>query len=203
MKKALAALSCAAVLVSAPGLAQTTAPISAPVSSGAVLRTGTPLPLKMAEALTTKDKATKVGQRVRLEVAENVLVDGRIVIPAGSPAMGEVTDVKNKGMWGKSGKINARVLYVTVNGRQIRASGQFDDKGKSGTAGVVGAAVLLPVAGFFVTGTSAEIALGAPVNGFVDEDVPLSFAATGAAPMTVPAPVATMSVPTSTATPSK
>lgn len=108
--------------------------------------------------------------------------------------MGEITDVKNKGMWGKSGHLGARVLYVTVNGRQIRLSGAFDDKGTAGTAGVVGAAVLLPVAGFFVTGTSATVPAGTVVKGFLDEDVPLAMAAAGSMPLVVGAPAGTPAV---------
>ena len=81
------------------------------------------------------------------------------MIPVGSPAMGEITDVRNKGMWGKSGHLAARILYVTVNGRQIRLSGAFDDKGVAGGVGAVAvsAIVFLP-AGFFMTGTSARVA---------------------------------------------
>lgn len=194
MLKLHAALACAALVVS-PAAAQTAtfAPTAAP-AGGAVLRSGTALPLKMAEALTTKDKQTKVGQRVRLEVASDVLVGGMVVIPAGSPAMAEVVDVRNKGMWGKSGRINARVLHVTVGGRQIRATGVFDDKGTTGTAGVIGAVALIPVAGFFVTGTSANIPLGAPVNAFVDEDVPLAMNAAAPAPLQVQPAVPPMTV---------
>jgi hypothetical protein len=140
----------------------------------------------MREELTTKGKNLRVGYRFQLEVAEPISVNGQVVIPAGSPATGEVTTVRNKGMWGKSGGINARVLWVRANGQQIRLTGQLDDKGKTGTAGVVGAVALVPIAGFFVTGTSAMIPMGAPVNAFIDEDVPLVFAApTAAAPMMV------------------
>lgn len=152
-----------------------------------VLRAGTPIALKMSEGLTTEGKKLRVGQRFQLEVAEPVTVGGNIVIPAGSPATGEITDVRNKGMWGKSGRINARLLYVRVNGRQIRLTGGLDDKGVTGTGGVVAAAAFVPVAGFFVTGTSAKIPMGAPVNGFIDEDLPVTFAAASVAPMQVPA----------------
>ena len=55
-----------------------------------------------------------------------------MVIPAGSPATGEVTDVRRKGMWGKSGRITARVLNVRVGDRLIRLTGTFDDKGVLG-----------------------------------------------------------------------
>lgn len=171
------------------------APLVAGTSDVATLRTGTTVPLKMAEALTTNGKKLKVGTRFRLETAEAVTVNGMTVIPAGSPATGEVTDVRNKGMWGKSGRINARVLYLSANGRQIRLSGQLDDKGTTGTAGVVGAVAVLPIAGFFVTGTSANIPLGAPVTAFIDEDVPVTFAAGAPAPMTVVAQPAAAPAP--------
>lgn len=161
--------------------------VAMPSHSENILRSGTPVPLKMREMLTTKGKDLRVGHRFQMEVAEPVVVNGVTVIAAGSPAVGEVTDVRNKGMWGKSGKINARPLFVRANGRQIRLTGQMDDKGVTGTAAVVGAVVLLPVAGFFMTGTSAEIPVGAPINAFIDEDVPFAISAAAApAPMAVP-----------------
>lgn len=197
------ALACAAVLVaggSASAQVATPVPSAAtPLVAGAVdanvLRAGTQVALKTAEPLTTKGKQLKAGQRIQLETAEPVMINGVTVIPVGSPVTGEVTDVRNKGMWGKSGRINARVLFVRVNGRQIRMTGAFDDKGTTGTAGVVGAIAVLPVAGFFVTGTSANIPAGAPVTGFIDEDVAVAFGAGGPAPMVVAAPAPAMDQP--------
>lgn len=196
MKPYIAALSCA-FLVASPVFAQ--APAAAPIApiapaGVAVLRVGTPLPLKMSEELTTKKKKLRVGQRFRLEVAEDVKVDSQIVIPVGSPAVGEITNVRNKGMWGKSGHIGAQLLYVQVQGRQIRLSGTFDDKGVTGTAGVVAAIALIPIAGFFTTGTSANIPLGAGVKGFIDEDVPLTFAVAAPAPLQIAPAAQTMTV---------
>ena len=191
------ALSCA-LLTAAPAFAQQTAtPVPSPAAaisvapangSGSVLRVGTPVPLKMLETITTKGKKLRVGYRIHLEVSEDVKLGSVTVIPVGSPAIAEVTDVRNKGMWGKSGRINAQMLYLTVNGRQIRLSGQFDDKGVTGTAGVVAAVAFVPIAGFFTTGTSAKIEAGGAVKGFVDEDVPVVItAAPAAAPLTVAA----------------
>lgn len=175
-----------ALCLNAPALAQTTASaIAAPVANAAVLRSGTEVPLRLSEELTTKGKHLRVGQRFHLETSEPVIVQGVTVIPVGSPAIGEITDVKNKGMWGKSGHLGARILYVTVNGRQIRLSGAFDDKGVTGTAGVVGAVAFVPVAGFFVTGTSAKVPVGTIVKGFTDEDVPLTMAAAAPIPLVV------------------
>ena len=105
------------------------------------------MPLVMSETITTNGKKLRVGQRIRLTVASDVRLGTSVVIPAGSPAEGEITDVRNKGMWGKSGRIEARVLNVRVGDRLIRLSGTFDDKGVTGTAGVVAAVALVPGAG--------------------------------------------------------
>ena len=163
-----------------------TTPVAAPATTNAVLRTGTEIALRLSEELTTQGKKLRVGNRFRLETSEPVVVQGVTVIPAGSPAVGEITDVRNKGMWGKSGRLVARLLYVTVNGRQIRLTGAFDDKGIAGGVGAVAvsAVVFLP-AGFFMTGTSAKVPMGTVVKGFIDEDVPLTIAAAPVAPLKV------------------
>lgn len=182
----------------------TVAPIAAPVTTNAILRVGTEVPLRLSEQLTTKGKKLRVGHRFHLQTSEPVMVNGVTVIPVGSPAVGEITDVRNKGMWGKSGHLAARLLYVTVNGRQIRLTGAFDDKGVAGGVGAVAvsALVFLP-AGFFMTGTSALVPAGSIVKSFVDEDVPLAMAAAAPAPLQVSAPSAplTVSAPASTPTP--
>lgn len=183
-----------AIAPAAPSVA-TLAPV-APPSGNAVLRTGTQVPFRLLHEITTEGKNLHVGDRVHVEVAEAVLVQGVSVIPAGTPAVGEITEVRNKGMWGKSGKFTARMLYLTVNGRQVRLSGGFDDKGVSGGIGAaaVSAIVFLP-AGFFMTGTSARLPAGAIVQGFVDEDVPLAIQLQST-PMTVAAPAPVTEAPT-------
>tara|TARA_R110000796_G_scaffold227254_1_gene343843 strand:+ start:15500 stop:16198 length:699 start_codon:yes stop_codon:yes gene_type:complete len=170
------------------------APVAAIVTSNAVLRAGTPVSFSMMEEITTKKKAAKVGQRFMLEVSAPVEVNGVTVVPAGTPAWGEIVGVRNKGMWGKSGKLDAKLLFLRVNGRQIRLTGSFDDKGVTGTAGVVGAIALVPIAGFFMTGTSAMLPKGGVVSGFIDEDIELAIANTKPAPLAVSAPAAPLAV---------
>jgi hypothetical protein len=143
-------------------------------ASGDILRAGTPVPVVLSQPLTTKGKNLKVGQLVQLEVAQDVLLNGRVVIPARSPVEGVLTHVRNKGMWGKSGGIQLAIKSVTINGTSVRLKGEMDDRGETGTAGVVGAIVVLPIAGFFVTGTSAEMPLNMPGRAFLDEDIALA-----------------------------
>lgn len=146
-------------------------------ATGTVLRAGTEVPLRLEEALDSNDKALREGQQFRMSVANDVRLGNMVVIPAGSPATGEITDLRRKGMWGKSGRINARVLNVRVGDRLIRLTGTFDDKGTTGTAGVVAAVAFVPIAGFFMTGTSAKIAAGGGVKGFLDEDLQIAVPA--------------------------
>lgn len=160
--------------------AQTAVPVntvSAPVAvveaapTQNVLRAGTEIPLITREELTTKKKQLRVGQRVQLETSANVEANGVVVIPVGTPGIAEITEVRNKGMWGKSGYINARVVSLRLGDRNIRLSGTFDDKGVTGTAGVVASVALVPLVGFFTTGTSANIPSGSGLKGFLDEDI--------------------------------
>ena len=181
----LAASAAMLAMCATSASAQEMAPIQAQPTANAILRAGTPVQLRFMETVTTKKKAARVGQRIQMEVAAPVEVNGVVVIPAGSPAWGEITSVRNKGMWGKSGKLEGRALFARVNGRQIRLTGNFDDKGVTGTAAVVGALAIVPVAGFFMTGTSAELPQGAEVGGFIDEDVELAIAQSKPAPMVV------------------
>lgn len=89
---------------------------------------------------------------------------------------------------GRSGKFTARLLYLTVNGRQIRLSGGFDDKGVAGGIGAVAvSAIVFAPAGFFMTGTSARVPSGTVLKSFIDEDVPLALPAV--------APVLTVEIP--------
>jgi hypothetical protein len=134
---------------------------------------GTEVSLRLLRELTTKGKVLKVGDRFDLELIDALIVGTETIIPAGSRAVGEIMSVRNKGMWGKSGKFNARLMYLRVGDRNIRLGGTFDDKGVAGGwgAGLTTALVFAP-AGFFMTGTSAKVEAGSVIKGFLDEDVP-------------------------------
>jgi hypothetical protein len=145
-------------------------------SSDTMLRAGTEVPLRLEEGLDSNNKTLREGQQFRMTVANDVRLGTLVVIPAGSQATGEITDLRRKGMWGKSGRIVARILNVRVGDRLVRLSGTFDDKGTTGTAGVVAAVAFVPIAGFLMTGTSAKIPAGSGVKAFLDEDLKVGTA---------------------------
>jgi hypothetical protein len=139
---------------------------------------GTQFPVRLLRELTTKGKALNVGDRFDLETVDPIRLGEVTVFPAGTRVVGEITSVKNKGMWGKSGKFQARLLFLRFGSRDFRVTGQFDDKGKGGGwgAGLTSAVVFLP-AGFFMTGTSASVPAGAIITAELNEDVPVVVAA--------------------------
>ncbi len=159
-------------LSSMPAMAQE--PGTAPADAGVrtlVLRAGTPVPMATVDRLSSK--RAHQGQRVDLEVTDDVLVDGRIVIRRGARAVGEVARVVEKGVLGKSGKLRIRAMFIDLGGSRIRLDGEARDHGRSGAAPVVGAAVLIGVSGAFISGTSAVLPPGSPVPGRVYQDVQL------------------------------
>lgn len=154
----------------------------------ATLLTGTAVQLRMKTELTTKDKRAKVGDRFALEVTEPVSLNGVTVIPVGAMATGEITTVRNKGMFGKSGLIEARMMHVRVGDRQLRLTGRVDDKGSKNGVGAGVATYATLVGGFLITGTSAVIPAGTMVTAYLEEDVPVAFASgsEAAKPLVVP-----------------
>jgi hypothetical protein len=143
--------------------------------SANVLKQGTPIHLATEVDLSSQEN--RVGDRVDLRVLDAVSLNGHTVIPVGTRGVGEVTLVRRKGMWGKSGRLEFRPLYIVLGGREIPISAHQMTKehGETGTAGVVASIVVLPLAGFFVTGTSARIPRGSTVDAELSEDLPVVF----------------------------
>jgi hypothetical protein len=156
----------------APLVIQETPQAQEPVN---VLKQGTPIHLATETEMNSQDN--RIGDRIDLRVLDAVSLNGHTVIPVGTRAVGEVTLVRKKGMWGKSGRLEFRPLYLSLGGREIPISTRAStkEKGETGTAGVVASIVVLPLAGFFVTGTSAKIPRGSNVDAELSEDLPVVF----------------------------
>ena len=134
---------------------------------------GTPLRLQTTTPLSTKD--SKPGDRVRLEVVEDVSFRGAVVVPVGTSVCGEVSRAQRTGHVGKRGELEIRLLSVEMPDGPVRLSGTVYDEGKSHTALSVGTMLLVsPLGGFLIHGTSASIPAETPVTAHILE--PLRFA---------------------------
>lgn len=188
MKKVTLALAGAVLLYGNSAAAQqSTAPLVVGQAStpSNVLARGTEVHLATRAELHSQ--RNRVGERFELEVTDDVTLNGQVVIPTGAIATGEITRVRRKGMWGRRGILETRLIGVRVGDRQIRLTGAAGDRGRAGTAGVVASVLVIPVVGFFVTGTSAVVPPRTPTVAYTDEDVPIVFSGPVAAqPLVVP-----------------
>ena len=166
----IAASLCSAPAAAQPQPGEDGVPIVR-VSKVLAVPQGTRIPLRTLETLSSRK--ARQGQRVPLEVASDVVFDGIVIIPKGTKAAGEISRVTAKGVLGKSGKLGLRVMFLELGGQRIRLDGEARDKGSSGAAPVVLAAVLIGVSGAFVTGTSAVLPAGTEVEGLLHDELKL------------------------------
>jgi hypothetical protein len=138
----------------------------APIAN--ILRQGTQIRLTVVSPVNTKEH--RVGKRVELQVADDIVVNNKTVLAKGTSAFGELTLSKKSGSFGKSGKMAGRILYIKNGNENIPVTGNFDDRGKSGTGATVGVAVLAGVFSAFVKGKNAVLEAGTEMIATVERD---------------------------------
>jgi hypothetical protein len=101
-----------------------------------ILLDSTAIRMKLGKTISSAD--AKVGDEVSLEVSEDVIIDGLLIIPKGANAMGVVNEAEPKKALGRGGKLGVLVRSVRLanNDQAVLRSGG-EGKGSSSTAGVV------------------------------------------------------------------
>ena len=174
-------ISEAAFAVQAPTPGDSAAVAAEPSrAEGAVIPARTTVVLELLQPISTR--TAKPGDRFELRVLEALLIAGHVVIPAGSPALGEVIHAQKGGVFGKPGELLLTVRHVAVGGQKIPMRLFQPARGKDHTgvamAATVTAAVTVPVAGLFaafITGGQIELPAGTPVNAMVARDTLLAI----------------------------
>ena len=154
----------------APSTPSTPAP-----APGTIVPTGTALSLTMDSEVSTKDKV--VGDAFTATLASDVVVDGKVVFPAGSTVSGHVAEAERPGKASGRGRMVLSYDTITAYGKSysIDTMGAAI-QGKSGTAGD---------ATKVVGGAAAGAILGKILGGKVGTGAAIGAAAgTGAALMT-------------------
>lgn len=132
----------------------------------------TPIELMATAEVNTDD--AKPGTIFKLRVNKAVEQEGRIVVPVGAPAFGQVITATDAGGLGKSGRMTARLLHLRLGDAEVPLEGQTSAKGAS--AGSAGVAFLFSgVMGLFHRGNNAKIKAGEILSGYVARDVALDL----------------------------
>lgn len=127
----------------------------------------TEVEIEIAEHVTSKSK--RQGEPFAIRLAEPIVVEGRLLVPAGTPGVGEVVHSAKAGAAGKAGELILAARYLELDGRRIPLRsfryGRRQGKDKSGavnTGNMVAAAVLpaASVVGFLIKGGEVDIPAG-------------------------------------------
>ncbi|HEY8495444.1 MAG TPA: hypothetical protein VIK98_00195 [Limnochordales bacterium] len=112
---------------------------------------------------------SRVGQKVRYRVVEDVMIDDRVVIPAGAEGEGEITSVQSAGRFGQAGRVEVNWGTVpAIDGTRVqlnvstRAAQQNQELAVAASmAGVILLGPVGLVGGLFVQGQEHVVPVGA------------------------------------------
>jgi len=170
------------VAASAPAPAASPAPVAAaptvPVSNVVQLPDSTPVKLALSTALSSAN-ATQ-GQIVEFRVAEDVVVDGVVLIKKDTLALGKVTLAQGKRHLGRAGSIDIEADKThAVDGTKVELHAEEGAKGK-GKSGAMAAGMLITATGvgapigalwLLKHGKDATIPAGSILTAYTDDAV--------------------------------
>lgn len=142
-------------------------------SSGAMmtevkLPDGTEVKLVVIDEISSK-KAVQDDQ-LTFKIAEDVVVNGRILIAKNTTAKGIVTNAKKKGMMGRSGELSIRLESTeTVDGQKVKIRSSKSGEGGDNTGTTVALTVLFGPLGLLKRGKDAVIKAGTIITAYTDE----------------------------------
>jgi hypothetical protein len=135
------------------------------------------LPINTEIAVTPNDdlttKGSKEGDTFAMSTVFDVMYNGYVVIPRGTPGQGHISWRTGKGAFGKSAKMELTFDWLDMSGRRIALTGKHREEGQGNTGAAVGAVVAVGVFGAFVTGRSAKVPHGMQLAARTGEALPI------------------------------
>lgn len=139
------------------------------VSNAITMQEGTIVKITLNEDLN--GKKLDVGQRINFTTSDEVIINNRVVIPAGLKVTGTITEAAASGMLAKRGKLSFSIDRLYLNdGRIINLTNEVKKQVKSSTGVVVATAVLLSPLALFIGGKNAKYEKGTAFEAYLKED---------------------------------
>lgn len=134
-----------------------------------VIPDGTEFTVVTTDEITSKTAAE--GDPLTFKVAEDVKIDGQVVIAKDSLVKGSVATAKKAGMMGRGGSLGIRVESVTtVDSQKLKLRSSKGKEGDDKTGTTVALVVLFGPLGFLKKGKNAKIAPGTQIKVYTDEE---------------------------------
>jgi hypothetical protein len=133
-----------------------------------VLPDGTEFTVVTTEEITSKTASE--GDPLTFEVAEDVVINGHVVIAKGALVKGEVASAKKSGFFGRGGNIGIRIeSTMTVDHQKTKLRSAKGKAGDDKTGTTVALVVLFGPLGFLKKGKQAIIKPGTAIKVYTDE----------------------------------
>lgn len=155
------ALCAPAMVVCAPsGFAQAVADVpSSVVTPAKTIPALTPVVVRFEAALSSQTSVS--GERFPMTLAEPIMLDGQVVVPAGAAGEGEVIHADKSSWGGASGELVLAARWLDVNGRRLRLrSLRASGAGRAAVNEALVASVLVTPLVFAVKGQQATFPKG-------------------------------------------
>ena len=141
-------------------------PQAAPIT--VVLPDGTEFTVLTTEEITSKTASE--GDLLTFQVAEDVVINGHVVIAKGTLVKGEVATVKKSGFFGRGGNLGIRIeSTMTVDSQKTKLRSAKGKAGDDKTGTTVALVVLFGPLGFLKKGKQAIIKSGTAIKVYTDE----------------------------------
>ncbi len=148
------------------------------------LKAGTLLDLEIDQVVSSR--TSKDGDQFPLHLAEPVLRDGVILIPAGTRGVGEVIHVGHAGLAGRPGELIITARYLDCGGVHLPLGHfRYGRTGQDNTNLSVAATIAVGVVGVLIVGGDVKVPVGTRGNARLTTDVnlrPAPLDKTAAAP---------------------
>lgn len=135
-----------------------------------VLKDGSPVVLRLTEEVSNKSK--NLNDAVHLDVVKDIIVNGKVVIAAGTPAEGTVSVCEKPDIIGQEGTI-AFIVNSTkaVDGQWVSLRSSLTRSGQSKQILSAGAAyACCPIFGL-IKGEGASFPIGTEVKAYTENDL--------------------------------
>lgn len=153
-----------ALALFAPGLAaQTTA------DSQRTLAANTTIELETVDHVSSK--TSKTGDFFKLKVRADVLAaDGAVLIPAGTPAVGQVVHAARSGGGGKGGELILAARYVELPQGQVKLRSGFGAAGKARVGATLATSMVVGPFAMLIKGKDLEVPAATPLSARLAND---------------------------------
>jgi len=140
-----------------------------PAENLKVIPDGMEFTVVTVDEITSKTAAE--GDPLTFKVAQDVRIDGQVVIAKDSIVKGTVAQAKKAGMMGRGGTLGIRVeSAMTVDNQKLKLRSTKGKEGDDKTGTTVALVVLFGPLGFLKKGKNAVIKPGTEIKVYIDEE---------------------------------